>query len=1318
MWRPVAADVVDHSNSCFVDLRARACWPESVLRPDGARRSSRLRHALLASTLLISGGTTLSLALAGPALADGGAGGQGSTFDSHGAGGAGGTGFNGTAGGDGGGGVFYGGGGGGGGAGGGAGGLGGLGGAPISNGGVGGAGGAHGFVGATINNVAPLTGGNGGNGGATGGPGGGAGGGGGGGGAGGYGAVITDAGVNSNGSTVSGGNGGAGGTSGFGTDGSGGDGGVGLFFSNAGGVTLNNSGSISGGNGGAPGANFGGDPGQAGVGGAGIVGSGLTINNNGTISGGLGGDGVTRADAIMLTGGTNVINFGTATSGLIGDVEVTAGTVQMNAASGGTTVANTITGGGGLIQNSANTLTLTGINTYTGATTVSAGTLELGSFSAAGTGQLNIGNGTVRVTAAGSGTLGNPRILFQPGTTGALAAAAGTTVSLGNLGLDVGSTAVFGSATDTGTLVLDCNCSGSFVTDNSRIIVAGGTLTTTSAVLSFFTDFAAETQVQAGATLDFNSQTALMRRLTGGGTVKLGSSTLEVNEGIFAGGIQGTGGVTVGSSPLLNATLILSGTGLNTYTGATRVIANHTLQGGAANAFSAASATTVTGTLDLGGFDQTIGSLAGAGTVTSSGATNATLTAGGDNTSTLFSGVIKDGAAATALTKTGLGTLTLSGVNTYTGSTIVEAGTLQLSNSGTLGAATATTKVFGGTLDLGGTTQTQAALMLTGGVVQNGALNAPINSSGGTISGLGGTASLTTTAGTTIVAGIDNYSGATAVNGGILQVDGKITGTSGVTVNSGGTLTGTGIIDPPLPVMINTGGTFMPGNGTPGTSTTIEGNLAFQSGAVYVVQLNRSATSFASVTGGAALGGATVKASFAPDAYVEKQYTILTASGGVTGAFNSIVNTNLPSGFHTSLSTDQNNAYLNLVLNFAPPPNSGLTINQQRVGDAIVGFFNANGGIPMAFGRLSPAGLTQASGEIATGSQQTTFDAMGQFMGVMTDPFVAGRGEGGSVSGGAPGYADEPALGYARQRKPNDALAAIYTKAPRTASFEQRWSVWAAGFGGAQTTDGNAATGSNNTSSSIYGTAVGADYHFAPDTLAGFALAGGGTNFSVANGGSGRSDLFQAGAFIRHNIGAAYLTGAIAYGWQDVTTDRTVTVGGADRLRAEFNVNAWSGRFEGGYRFVAPWAGGVGITPYAAGQFTTFELPAYAEGVLSGASTFALSYAAKSVTDSRSELGLRADKSFALLDTILTLRGRAAWAHDFNPDRAIAATFQTLPGASFVVNGAALAPDSALVTASAEMRWTNGWSAAATFEGEFSDVTESYAGKGVVRYAW
>jgi hypothetical protein len=172
------------------------------------------------------------------------------------------------------------------------------------------------------------------------------------------------------------------------------------------------------------------------------------------------------------------------------------------------------------------------------------------------------------------------------------------------------------------------------------------------------------------------------------------------------------------------------------------------------------------------------------------------------------------------------------------------------------------------------------------------------------------------------------------------------------------------------------------------------------------------------------------------------------------------------------------------------------------------------------FGTLSPSGLSQASGESATGSQQTTFNAMTQFMNVLTDPFVAGRGDGFGPSGGAPtGYASPQNASVAR-----DAYA-MFSKAPAR-TWDPRWNVWAAGFGGSQTTDGNAAVGSSSTTSSIAGTAVDTDYYFSPFTTAGFALAGGGTSFSVANSGSGHSDLFQAGAFVRHTAGAASFTGA------------------------------------------------------------------------------------------------------------------------------------------------------------------------------------------------
>jgi autotransporter-associated beta strand protein len=858
----------------------------------------------------------------------------------------------------------------------------------------------------------------------------------------------------------------------------------------------------------------------------------------------------------------------------------------------------------------------------------------------------------------------------------------------------------------------------------------------------------------------------------------------------FSGTISGSGAMTMFGG---RETLILSGS--TTYSGPTSIFGDvdtffapskpfAELRAGATNAFSPNSNFLLSGnaTLNLNNFNQTIGNLSGLG------ANNvllgsATLTTGGTNSDSGFAGAIT---GTGAIIKIGTGKFTLNGTNTYSGGTVISAGTLQLGFGGTTGSiignvtdnanfainrsdAFTFSGVISGTgafqqLGTGTTTLTaiesygglttiaagRLALSSAGnitsssGVLADGAFDISgvsgagtsirnlsgsgsvalgvktltlTNASGDFAGAIGGTGGFTLAAGKETLSGLSTYTGATNINAGTLSVNGSIASSSLTTVNAGGTLGGNGAVGN---TTIN-GGTLAPGNSI-GT-LAVQGNLVFTAAASYMVEVSPANADRTNVSGTATLGGATVKASFAPGTYISKRYTIINASGGVIGTFNAFTSTDLPANFTSSLSYDSNNAYLNLALNFVPPP-SGLSANQQSAADAIVRFFNTNGTIPLVFGGLTPAGLTQMSGEVVTATQQTTFDAMGMFMGLLTDPFIAGRGDPVAASGGAPQFADEAEAnarasnGKPRSKSERDAWAAVYRKAPVADSFTQRWSVWAAGYGGSQTTDGNTAVGSNNTRSSIGGVAVGADYRFSPFTLAGFAIAGGATNFSVNGLGSGRSDLFQAGAFVRHTVGAAYLTGALAYGWQDITTDRAVTVAGADLLRAQFNANAFSGRLEGGYRFVSPWIDGIGITPYAAGQFVTFDLPAYAEQAIAGANTFALSYAGKSVTDPRSELGLRTDKSFAMQNGIFTLRGRAAWAHDFNTDRSILPTFQTLPGASFVVNGAAPAHDSALVTASAEMKWLNGVSLAATFEGEFSGVTRSYAGKGVARYSW
>ena len=387
-----------------------------------------------------------------------------------------------------------------------------------------------------------------------------------------------------------------------------------------------------------------------------------------------------------------------------------------------------------------------------------------------------------------------------------------------------------------------------------------------------------------------------------------------------------------------------------------------------------------------------------------------------------------------------------------------------------------------------------------------------------------GTGSVRVEAGTTTMTAINTYTRPTIIDGGTLMVTGSIAGSS-VTVNAGGTLGGNGTVGN---TTIN-GGTLAPGNST--GVLTVNGNLSFTAPSSYKVAVSATNADRTNVTGTATLGGATVNASFGPGAYITKQYTILNATGGLGGTTFGSVITNLPSGFNPTLSYDANNAYLDLTLLIAGAPGGTLNDNQTNVANALTDYFNRNGGIPLVYSGLNPAGLTQASGETATGTQQTTFDAMTQFMDVMTDPFTAGRGFDAS---------DKP--------------------------FERRWSIWATGFGGSQTTNGNATTGSNSAISNNYGAAVGVDYMLSPSTVAGLALAGGGTNFSVNGMGGGRSDLFRAGVHIRHTEGPAYISAALADGWQDITTNRTVTIAGTDQLLARFNANTFSGRAEGGYR--------------------------------------------------------------------------------------------------------------------------------------------------------
>ena len=208
------------------------------------------------------------------------------------------------------------------------------------------------------------------------------------------------------------------------------------------------------------------------------------------------------------------------------------------------------------------------------------------------------------------------------------------------------------------------------------------------------------------------------------------ASSLTVSGAISGAAANGvTFTTTAGTTPI-----ILAATG-STYSGPSTVSAATVVQGGATNGLSPNTTWTVDGTLNTGDFSQNTGSLAGGlGIVQNGSANGRTLTIGSDNLATAtFAGTIQDGSTGTlGITKTGTGTQILAGTNTYTGTTAVNAGVLQLNSpiastavtvsggtlrlgtAGVLPVATAMTFSGTGTLDLFGNSHTIASLATTG----------------------------------------------------------------------------------------------------------------------------------------------------------------------------------------------------------------------------------------------------------------------------------------------------------------------------------------------------------------------------------------------------------------------------------------------------------------------------------------------------------------------------------------------------------------------------------------------------------------------------
>jgi T5SS/PEP-CTERM-associated repeat protein len=997
--------------------------------------------------------------------------------------------------------------------------------------------------------------------------------------------------------------------------------------------------------------------------------------------------------------GLNVGSTATA-DGFLAIQTGSAVTVTNNNVVIGGDASGTFTGGNGNILLSSSTLTVTG-------TPASTGTIFVG---ASGTGRLLVGAGSAVSTV-------DSYVGHLQGSNGNVTmSGASTWINSGSSYIGNSGTGVFsvfgGSTVDvTGNTVIGLENAGN------------GTVTISEAGSSWTT---------TGVTVLGGS--VITPGIGGSGTINIwNGGAYTANDQMFIG-LVGTGTVNVTSGGTLT-------TGNNVFLGYSSGATGTVTISGAGSIWTAGGTTTIVGGNDGGvpvGGNGTVNVLNGATWDTTAG-----FVVLGNDPSETSRGTVNVSAAtwnasSIYVGESGNGTVNIINAATVTADFIIagdcscSTGIINVSGGSSLSVASDINLGFDGvgTMNVSGagTTVTSNDLYLGLGSSGTGTLNVSglasvtardlyVGYSGiGTVNVQSG-ASMTATGNVTIgvvpgANGTVNVSGAGStltVNDSIVIGNGGV-GTGALNVFDGGTVNVTNFIFNADRVSVGAGSVLNGGfySATSDATTTFglrgtsNGRLnvsgtATLDGALVVTGHNVGRTTYTLVSS-ADLGGTTFSTVTYADPLLRNAVVTYTA-----GDVLLTVDPYLLSSLVPTANTNQQNVAraIDNAIAAGATPSSGIENLFFLTGDALLN------------------GLTQTAGEPGASIPQVGFAAMGQFINAMMD----GPGSGNSQStgfGGATGFAADDENAYAPKRKlsraQTEAYAAVTPRDRLAPTFASRWNVWATGYGGNSTINGNAAAGSHSTSTRVYGTAVGADYRATPDTRFGFALGAAGTNFTVDSAlGGGRADVFQAGAYARHTMGAAYLAGALAYAWQDITTDRTVTVSGVDKLHAQLKANALSARLEGGWRYgMLP----VAVTPYAALQSTAFYLPSYAETATSGSNQFALSYGAKTVTATRSELGARFDKAMPFNDALLTLRGRAAWAHDWNTDRSAIATFQSLPGATFTVNGAQPSANAALLSAGADLAWGNGWTIAATFDGEFSSTTRGYAGKGSLRYAW
>jgi len=689
--------------------------------------------------------------------------------------------------------------------------------------------------------------------------------------------------------------------------------------------------------------------------------------------------------------------------------------------------------------------------------------------------------------------------------------------------------------------------------------------------------------------------------------------------------------------------------------------------------------------------------------------------AGRDYTARITSNITGSG----ALVKDGLGTLIISGTNSYQGDTIVRNGTLlggsrsirnNIVNDGVVGFTEAVNATFAGTVSGTGhmVKDGTGTLTLTGRnaldwVVQQGALSSTTelfrgnvtlrsasqmrfeqNASGtyaGRISGDGnGKTQLKIAAGAgniiTLTGDSSKFDGDTTVETGGLAVNGSLGGT--LDVLSTARLMGTGRV----------GNTIVDGTIAPGNSIgtlTVAGDITFNAGSIYEVEVNAAGEGDRiNASGTATIDGGAVKTLAGAGNYAAStRYTILHADGGRTGTFTGGVTSNL--AFLTpTLSYDDNNVYLTMTRNGTTFQNVGVTRNQKAAGAGIESL-DEGSAVYNAVLNLSAEqarhAFDQLSGEIHASIKTALLSDSRFIRDAVTNRIRAAFGDAT--------IAATPVTDFDEGRA---------KLAPGTT---EAFALWAQAFGswGHWDGDGNAARFSRDTG----GLLVGGDA-FVADWRLGLVAGYSHSSFSLPERSSrGDSDNYHLGVYGGTEWGDIGFRSGLAYSWHNIDTSRRVVFPGFNEaISGDYHAGTFQAFGEFGYRFDA--TPRTTLEPFINLAHVSLHTDSFRE---TGGSA-ALSARGQTEAVSLTTLGLRASHGFTLGTVEATARGTVGWRHGFG-DTTPTATHAFAGAGVFTVAGVPIGRDAALVEAGFDFSLSPSATLGLTYAGQFASGTTDQA---------